>query len=597
MVPPQPAAHLPGGGLGREEGALEVGVEDPVPERLLDLERGADLLDAGIVDQDVEPAQRVGGRGHAGAHWRRPTGRRSRPAPRARPAAAIAAAQPRSRGRVARGDRDVGAEAGEAHGQRLADAAAGAGDQRLAAGEARSRARRRRASARSPRVGRACRAGRRLGQSRARLRERRKGVRAFGAAIAPSRWCGSTGVSRRFGDNRAVDDVSLALAQGAFLTILGPSGCGKTTLLRMIAGFIAPTAGEIVIHGQPVAALPPWRRRIGMVFQKLALFPHLTAFENVAYPVADARLRRAPRSRRGSSATWSWSGSPASARRRPHELSGGQQQRVAIARALVFEPDLLLLDEPLAALDRKLREEMQLEFRRIQRELGVTTINVTHDQREALIMSDRVLVMDRGRVQQLGAAAGDLRAARQPLRRGLPRRSPISCAARLVAGDGGRVARRRDGAADVPRSDLRPGPGGRASPSAPSASPSQRRRDAAGSTARGRWRWCSRATAFVYEVRRAGARRVRSCACSTSIRRAMRGIVPASAVDHRLVGARPVRVCRVRRGQRREPMTHQTSPSSPAACSWRPRPLAPALVAAPLARGGAPPWRRTSRPS
>ncbi len=210
------------------------------------------------------------------------------------------------------------------------------------------------------------------------------------------------GVSRRFGSTLAVDDVSLELAAGAFLTILGPSGCGKTTLLRMIAGFVPPSAGRIVIHGRPVASLPPWRRVIGMVFQKLALFPHLTAFENVAYPL---RMRGFARS-----------GIPARVERylelvrlgglgarRPHELSGGQQQRVAIARALVFEPDLLLLDEPLAALDRRLREEMQLEFRRIQRELGVTTINVTHDQREALVMSDQVVVMDAGRVQQADA--------------------------------------------------------------------------------------------------------------------------------------------------------------------------------------------------
>ncbi|MFO1048176.1 MAG: ABC transporter ATP-binding protein [Geminicoccaceae bacterium] len=209
-----------------------------------------------------------------------------------------------------------------------------------------------------------------------------------------------TGVSRQFAANRAVDEVSMDLEAGAFLTILGPSGCGKTTLLRMIAGFIAPSTGTIELHGTPVSSLPPWRRRIGMVFQKLALFPHLTAFDNVAYPL---RMRGcpaaevAPRVERYLSLVRL----DALGQRRQHELSGGQQQRVAIARALVFEPDLLLLDEPLSALDRKLREEMQLEFRRIQHELGVTTINVTHDQREALIMSDRVMVMDRGRVQQL----------------------------------------------------------------------------------------------------------------------------------------------------------------------------------------------------
>ncbi len=206
-------------------------------------------------------------------------------------------------------------------------------------------------------------------------------------------------VTRRFGDAVACAEVSFALEAGAFLTILGPSGSGKTTVLRMIAGFLAPSEGGIWVHGRPVAALPPHRRRIGMVFQRLALFPHMTAAENVAYPL---RMRGFPRAEipalvdrylgivqlQGLGA------------RRPHELSGGQQQRVAIARALVFEPDLLLLDEPLAALDRKLREDMQLEFRRIQRELGVTTINVTHDQREALVMSDRIVVMEGGRVRQ-----------------------------------------------------------------------------------------------------------------------------------------------------------------------------------------------------
>ena len=209
------------------------------------------------------------------------------------------------------------------------------------------------------------------------------------------------GVSRAFGTHLAVDDVSFTLGTGAFLTILGPSGCGKTTLLRMIAGFVAPSLGTIEIDGQPVAEVPPWRRRIGMVFQRLALFPHLTAFENVAYPL---RMRGCPAAelRPRVERYLALVRLKGLGGRRPHELSGGQQQRVAIARALVFEPDLLLLDEPLAALDRKLREEMQLEFRRIQRELGVTTINVTHDQREALIMSDRVMVMDRGRVQQLG---------------------------------------------------------------------------------------------------------------------------------------------------------------------------------------------------
>jgi putative spermidine/putrescine transport system ATP-binding protein len=207
------------------------------------------------------------------------------------------------------------------------------------------------------------------------------------------------GVSKRFGDHLAVDRVGFALEKGRFLTILGPSGSGKTTVLRMIAGFIAPTAGVIAIHGRPVAGDPPYARSIGMVFQRLALFPHLSAADNVAYPL---RMRGWPKAGIASRVEryLELVRLPGLGSRRIHELSGGQQQRVAIARALVFEPDLLLLDEPLAALDRKLREDMQLEFRRIQQELGVTTINVTHDQREALVMSDRVIVMDHGRIQQ-----------------------------------------------------------------------------------------------------------------------------------------------------------------------------------------------------
>src|SRR5687767_7680757 len=208
-------------------------------------------------------------------------------------------------------------------------------------------------------------------------------------------------VSMSYPGVTAVDDVSFDLAEGAFLTILGPSGSGKTTLLRMIAGFQTPTAGEIVIGGRPVRTVPPYRRSIGMVFQRLALFPHITAAENVAFPLKmrrfDARTIPERVERYLDLVRLGGLGE-----RRIHELSGGQQQRVAIARALVFEPDLLLLDEPLASLDRKLREEMQLEFRRIQRELGVTTINVTHDQREALIMSDEIVVMDHGKIQQIG---------------------------------------------------------------------------------------------------------------------------------------------------------------------------------------------------
>jgi len=206
-------------------------------------------------------------------------------------------------------------------------------------------------------------------------------------------------VSMNYDGFFAVKDASFDLPKGRFLTILGPSGSGKTTLLRLIAGFQRPTSGEIVINGEKVSAVPPHKRSIGMVFQRLALFPHMTAAENVAFPLKmrrhDARTIPDKVDRYLDLVKLGALGN-----RRVHELSGGQQQRVAIARALVFEPDLLLLDEPLAALDRKLREEMQLEFRRIQRELGVTTINVTHDQREALVVSDEIIVMEGGEIQQ-----------------------------------------------------------------------------------------------------------------------------------------------------------------------------------------------------
>ena len=206
-------------------------------------------------------------------------------------------------------------------------------------------------------------------------------------------------VSMVYNGFHAVRDASFDLPRGRFLTILGPSGSGKTTLLRLIAGFLRPTRGEIFIGGEAVSAVPAHKRSIGMVFQRLALFPHMTAAENVAFPLkmrrADARTIPDRVAHYLDLVKLGGLGG-----RRPHELSGGQQQRVAIARALAFEPDLLLLDEPLAALDRKLREEMQLEFRRIQRELGVTTINVTHDQREALVVSDEVIVMDGGESRQ-----------------------------------------------------------------------------------------------------------------------------------------------------------------------------------------------------
>jgi putative spermidine/putrescine transport system ATP-binding protein len=222
---------------------------------------------------------------------------------------------------------------------------------------------------------------------------------AAGAAAEAAVAVSVQNVSMNYDGFLAVDDASFDLPRGKFLTILGPSGSGKTTLLRLIAGFQRPTSGEIVINGEKVSAVPPHKRSIGMVFQRLALFPHMTAAENVAFPLKMRRhdARGIPEKVERYLELVKLHGLGA---RRVHELSGGQQQRVAIARALVFEPDLLLLDEPLAALDRKLREEMQLEFRRIQRELGVTTINVTHDQREALVVSDEIIVMEGGRIQQ-----------------------------------------------------------------------------------------------------------------------------------------------------------------------------------------------------
>ncbi len=209
------------------------------------------------------------------------------------------------------------------------------------------------------------------------------------------------GLGRRYGTVWALEDASFRLERGQFLTVLGPSGSGKSTLLKLVAGFERPDRGHVRLFGAEVDTVPPHRRPIGMVFQRLALFPHMTAAGNIAFPLEMRRFdpREIPARVERFLELVRLRGL---GHRRPHELSGGQQQRVAIARALVFEPGLLLLDEPLASLDVRLKEEMQLEFRRIQRELGVTTINVTHDQREALVLSDRVIVMQGGRILQEG---------------------------------------------------------------------------------------------------------------------------------------------------------------------------------------------------
>ncbi len=208
------------------------------------------------------------------------------------------------------------------------------------------------------------------------------------------------GVTRRFGDFTAVDDVSVAVEAGEFFTLLGPSGCGKTTLLRMIAGFDLPDAGRILLNGDDLAGRPPELRPVRTVFQSYALFPHMTVEGNVAFPLQMARVPASERPARIAAALEDVR-LIGFGKRYPHELSGGQKQRVAIARALVTHPTMLLLDEPLAALDAKLREEMQIELINLQKDVGITFVYVTHDQTEALALSHRIAVMNRGRVEQL----------------------------------------------------------------------------------------------------------------------------------------------------------------------------------------------------
>lgn len=208
-------------------------------------------------------------------------------------------------------------------------------------------------------------------------------------------------VHKTFGGFRAVDGVSFTVRRGEFLSLLGPSGCGKTTLLRMIAGFERPTSGEIRIAGSRVNERPPYARPIGMVFQNLALFPHISVGENVAYGLRVRSVDKAEIVRRVDEAL-QLVGLQGFESRKIHELSGGQKQRVALARAIVIRPEVLLLDEPLSALDLKLRRQMQQELKQIQRRIGTTFIFVTHDQEEALAMSDRIAVMNNGKVEQLG---------------------------------------------------------------------------------------------------------------------------------------------------------------------------------------------------
>jgi spermidine/putrescine ABC transporter ATP-binding subunit len=212
------------------------------------------------------------------------------------------------------------------------------------------------------------------------------------------------GLAKSYGSTTALTGLDLDVRKGELLTLLGPSGCGKTTALRLVAGFILPSQGRILIDGVDLTRTPPHRRDIGMVFQNYALFPHLTVAANVAFGLEERGLPRT-RIRRRVADLLELVRLGHAEDRLPAELSGGQQQRVALARAVAYEPRLLLMDEPLAALDLKLREAMQLEVRRIQRELGITTLYVTHDQTEAMRISDRIAIMNAGRIEQLGTAA------------------------------------------------------------------------------------------------------------------------------------------------------------------------------------------------
>jgi len=211
-------------------------------------------------------------------------------------------------------------------------------------------------------------------------------------------------VKKQFGETVALDDATLQIRDGEFFSLLGPSGCGKTTSLRLIAGFEMPSAGEVRIAGRPMGTTPAYRRPVNTVFQNYALFPHINVFENVAFGLEMQRRPRGEIERRVREAL-EMVRLPGLDRRRPRELSGGQQQRVALARALVNQPKVLLLDEPLGALDLKLRKAMQLELKALQDRVGITFLYVTHDQEEALTMSDRIAVMDRGRILQIGTSA------------------------------------------------------------------------------------------------------------------------------------------------------------------------------------------------
>ena len=208
-------------------------------------------------------------------------------------------------------------------------------------------------------------------------------------------------LTKSFGNLKAVDDISLDIQSGEFITLLGPSGSGKTTVLRMIAGFEDPDAGSIKLNGEDITHLPPFDRDVNTVFQDYALFPHMSVQENVEYGLRTRKVPKAERAKQAIAAIASVK-LEETVNRLPHQLSGGQRQRIALARALVLRPRVLLLDEPLGALDRQLREEMQVELKKIQRDAGITFVFVTHDQEEAMRMSDRIVVFNSGRIEQVG---------------------------------------------------------------------------------------------------------------------------------------------------------------------------------------------------
>ncbi|MEU9886466.1 ABC transporter ATP-binding protein [Sphaerisporangium sp. NPDC051017] len=222
------------------------------------------------------------------------------------------------------------------------------------------------------------------------------------APAVPRTLVGIEGVSRRFGDVVALDDVTLDIRQGEFFALLGPSGCGKTTLLRILAGFETPDSGAVTLDGADLLGRPAHRRPVNLMFQSYALFPHMSVAKNVAYGLEREGVPRAEVSARVAEVL-ATVGLTDQAGRRPHQLSGGQRQRVALARAIVKRPRLLLLDEPLSALDKKVRAEMQLELKRLQHEVGITFVVVTHDQEEAMSLADRIAVLQAGRVEQVDA--------------------------------------------------------------------------------------------------------------------------------------------------------------------------------------------------